>query len=267
MLYILNSKIKNAIKMALVVFFSVIMALIPLTLTPNLELKLSEAKADDAGVAAGIQARFKMKSKPVKIGKVVKVSIKIKYNGEKLANAQVRVIVKDSNGISVYDLPPSLTNNKGKVKLLIPTSGLSPGSIYSVYADAFIAGDWYPVGSGSFSTRGAPIPRLNRPPVIQNAYAVDAYGHMNSVRTGETLTVYAEGYDPDRDSIWIRCVYFASEFKALERLPTNTSMQFLAMMQGTYTLTSLVTYTIETSLVDEHGAESGRRSVTIVVRP
>lgn len=247
---------KRILYIFLVLFISLLIVVIPVTLSSNLQIKPARAQAYDTSVAAGISATFKMKSKPVKIGKDVKVTIKVKYNGEKLANAQVRLIATGPDGVTFYD-STLLTNNKGKVKFNIPTSTLSPGSSYNVSASVFIVNYWYPIGSGIFVTKGVPgVAFLNEPPVLLNAYPGPG---VPLWYVGDEFTIFSIGYDNDGDSYKIRVTYFPDEFQLLGFSSYNSQANFKALKAGTYT--------IGVKLVDEHDAESNTIEVSVTVLP
>jgi hypothetical protein len=247
---------KRVLYIFLVLFISILIVVIPVTLSSNLQIKPAKAQANDASVAAGVSATFKMKSKPVKIGKNVKVTIKIKYNGEKLANAQVRLIATGPDGVKFYD-STLLTNKKGKVKFNIPTSKLSPGSSYNVSATVFIADCWYPIGSGNIATKGPPVVVfLNEPPVLLNAYPGPGVPLWS---VGDEFTIFSIGYDNDGDTYKIRVTYFPDEFQVLGFSSYDSQANFKALKAGTYT--------IGVQLVDEHGAESNTIEVSVTVLP
>jgi hypothetical protein len=196
-----------------------------------------------------------MKSKPVKIGKNVKVTIKIKYNGEKLAFAQVRLIVTGPDGVTFNY--PLLTNNRGKVKFNIPTSTLSPGSSYNVSATVFIADCWYPTGSGIFTTKGPPVVALlNGPPVLLNAFPGPGTPLWC---VGDEFTIFSIGYDSDGDYYKIHVIYFPDEFQLLGFSSYDSQANFKALKAGTHI--------IGVKLVDEHGAESNTIEVSVTVLP
>lgn len=142
--------------MKVIVFFVVLMfsVSLPFTITPDLQIKPARLYAYDAAVAAGISASFKMKSSPVKVGRNVKVSVKVKYNGSNLRGAQVRFVVTSVANEFLYERI-SNTSKRGYTKVNIPTSFMQKGSTYNLTAYVFID-DWYQVGSGIITTKGSP---------------------------------------------------------------------------------------------------------------
>ena len=147
-------QMKRAIKFIVFSVIAVFLISIPFTITPDLQVNPAKLYAYDGTVAAGISAKFEMKSKPVKVGRNVKVNVKVKYNGSKLAGAQVKFVVTNNANVPLYERI-SNTNRRGYKKVNIPTGYMQKGSTYNLTAYVYID-DWYQVGSGTITTKGSP---------------------------------------------------------------------------------------------------------------
>ncbi|MCX6383241.1 MAG: hypothetical protein NTV16_01970 [Actinobacteria bacterium] len=92
----------------------------------------------------------------------------------------------------------------------------------------------------------------NRSPVLTNAWA-----DPSTVSVGDTFTVYAEGYDPDGDTI--RCI--------ISRDPDEFALlYFNSTMAATFKALKLGNYTIGMRIQDEQEADSNSIDVNIQVR-
>jgi hypothetical protein len=146
--------IKRTIRLIVFLVIIIFLVAIPFTITPDLQVKPAKLYAYDSTVAANISASFTMKSKPVKVGRNVKLSVKVKYNGSKLAGAQIKFVVTDMDNRFLYERL-SNTDRKGYKKINIPTGYMQKGSTYMLTAYVYID-DWYQIGSGTITTKGTP---------------------------------------------------------------------------------------------------------------
>jgi len=145
---------KKTIRFIIFFIITIFLVSVPLTVTPNLQIETAKLYAYNAAVAAGISTSFEMSSKPVKVGKNVKVGVKVKYNGNKITDVQVKFVVTGPDNRFLYERI-SNTNKRGYTRVNIPTSYMQKGSAYNLTAYVYID-DWYQVGSGIITTKGSP---------------------------------------------------------------------------------------------------------------